>query len=189
MLRLAAKTTALVLIDLQRGIVARPELAPRSGEDVVKTASALVDKFRKGGAPVVLVNVDFARDGGDMLKAPVDRQTPRPAGGMPEGWSEIVDGLAQDSDLRVTKHNWGAFYGTDLDVQLRRRGIRTIALGGIATNMGVESTARQGHEHGYEIVIIEDAMAGLNAAMHNFAIENIFPLMSRVVKAADIELG
>jgi nicotinamidase-related amidase len=181
------KTTALILIDLQKGIVARPELAPRSGGAVVQTASALAEKFRAAGAPVVLVNVAFAKDGGDALKAQVDR--PRQMGSLPPEWSEIVDGLAKDSDLRVTKRNWGAFYGTDLDVQMRRRGIKTIVLGGIATNLGVESTARQGHEHGYEIVIVEDAMATMSAEMHSFAVTQIFPLLSRVVKAADIALG
>jgi nicotinamidase-related amidase len=100
----------------------------------------------------------------------------------------LVDGLAQASDILVTKHQWGAFYGTDLDVQLRRRGIRTVVIGGIATNMGVESTARQAHEHGYDVVIVEDATAGLSAEMHAFAITTIFPMLARVVTAGEIEL-
>jgi nicotinamidase-related amidase len=100
----------------------------------------------------------------------------------------LAEGLAQPSDIRVTKHQWGAFYGTDLDTQLRRRNIQTVVLGGIATNLGVESTARQAHEHGYDVVIVEDATTSRMADMHGFAVNVIFPLISRVVKAAGFDL-
>jgi nicotinamidase-related amidase len=89
----------------------------------------------------------------------------------------------------VTKHQWGAFYGTDLDVQLRRRGIKTIVLGGIASNIGVESTARQAWERNYELVIAEDITSGRSAEMHDFAVTKIFPMISRVAKVADLNLG
>jgi nicotinamidase-related amidase len=79
----------------------------------------------------------------------VDHPTPLPAGGLPAGWSDLVGGLAEAGDIGITKWQWGAFYGTELDLQLRRRGIRTIVLAGIATNFGVESTARQAWEHSY----------------------------------------
>ena len=84
---------------------------------------------------------------------------------------------------------WGAFHGTELDLQLRRRGIQTIVLGGVATNMGVESTARQAWEHGYAVVLAEDATSGLSAQMHDFAIGNTFPRISRVVTSADLTLS
>jgi nicotinamidase-related amidase len=77
---------------------------------------------------------------------------------------------------------------TDLDVQLRRRGVQTVVIGGIATNIGVESTAHQAYEYGYEVVIAEDATTSNTAEMHSFAVTVIFPLLSRVVKAADIGL-
>ena len=92
------------------------------------------------------------------------------------------------TDIRVTKHQWGAFHGTDLDDQLRRRGITTIVLGGVSTNFGVESTARQGWERGYAIVIAEDATASSTPEMHAFSIEKILPRISRVAKAADIDV-
>lgn len=185
MLTLDPKKTALVLIDLQKGIVGQP-LEPRSGDDVLAASRELLATFRAAGAPVVLVNVAFAPDAGDMLKTPVDR--PSPAGNRPPDWAELVDGLAHPGDLRVTKHNWGAFFGTDLDVQLRRRGVETIVLGGVATNMGVESTARQAHEHAYAVVVAEDACAGRAADMHAFAVERIFPLLGRVTRSAEIRL-
>lgn len=86
----------------------------------------------------------------------------------------------QSGDVLITKRQWGAFYGTDLDLQLRRRGIRTIIMTGVATNIGVESTARDALERGYELIFAEDAMSSLSAEMHSFAVENIFPIMGRV---------
>jgi nicotinamidase-related amidase len=95
--------------------------------------------------------------------------------------SELVAELdRQPADLVITKRQWGAFYGTELDQQLRRRGIQTIVIGGIATNFGVESTARAAFDRGYELVFVEDAMTTLSAEAHKFAIEAIFPRMGRV---------
>jgi nicotinamidase-related amidase len=187
MLTLDPQTTALVLIDLQKGIALRP-LGPRPGTEVVERAADFAKQFRSAGALVVLVNVAFAKDFGDAVRVPVDVPAPTAPGGPPDDFSELVDGLAMPSDLRVTKHQWGAFFGTDLDVQLRRRGIKTIVLGGIATNMGVESTARQAFERNYEIVIVEDITTSRSAEMHAFAVSTIFPLIGRVSKVADIAL-
>jgi nicotinamidase-related amidase len=188
MLTLSATTTALVLIDLQQGIVPRPSLAPRSGVEAAATGIRLAERFRTANAPVVLVNVAFASDFGDALKQPVDRPMAHPEGGFPANFSDLVEGLYHPTDMLVTKHQWGAFYGTDLDVQLRRRGVRTVVLGGIATNIGVESTARQAHEHAYDVIIAEDATTSVSSEMHAFSINVIFPMLSRVVKADDIEL-
>jgi nicotinamidase-related amidase len=187
MITLPAPTTALILIDLQKGIVGLP-LAPHSGAAVVAKGMELARRFRAAKSPVVLVNVAFAADFTDALSSPVDEPPQLPAGGFPEGWTELIDGLAEPSDLRVTKRQWGAFYGTDLDLQLRRRGVTSVVVGGVATNMGVESTARAAHEHGYAVVLVEDATTGLSAEMHAFAFEQIFPKISRVAKAHDIVL-
>jgi nicotinamidase-related amidase len=186
MLNLDPQTTALVLIDLQKGIVARP-LAPRSGADVVKNATELAQRFRRAAAPVVLVNVGFSPDFKDALRQPVDQPMVPPPGGYPANFMELADGLAEAGDLRITKRQWGAFYGTELDLQLRRRGVRTIVLGGIATNIGVESTARQAWEHGYAIVLAEDVTASQSVELHNFAIQNILPRISRIVRVTGID--
>ncbi|HML31088.1 MAG TPA: hydrolase [Hyphomicrobium sp.] len=188
MLQLDPKTTALVLIDLQKGIASRPT-APRSGTDVVEHATKFAKRFRSAGAAVVLVNVAFAKDLADAVRVPVDNPMQIPPGGLPEDFSELADGLAMPTDIRVTKRNWGAFYGTDLDVQLRRRGIKTIVLGGIATNAGVESTARQGWERNYEIVIAEDITTSFTTEMHDFAVKMIFPRIGRVSQTVDIRLS
>ncbi len=187
MLNLDLATTALVLIDLQKGVMARP-CQPHSAADVLKNASDLADHFRRAGGTVVLVNVGFSSDFKDALRQPADQGFQMPAGGFPPDFMELADGLKKPGDLCVTKRQWGAFYGTELDLQLRRRGIQTIVLGGISTNIGVESTARTAYEHGYALVLVEDACSGQSAEMHDFAFKNIFPRISRVVKAADIEL-
>jgi len=180
-------TTALVLIDLQRGIAARPA-APRSGAEVVANSARLAERFRALDALVVLVHVDFAPHGADRLTAPVD--APMPGGTPPSDWAEFVPEMTpRAGDLVVTKHQWGAFYGTELDLQLRRRGIRTIVLGGIATNMGVESTARAAHEHNYALVLVEDAMATFSPEAHAFAITTIFPRLGRVRSTDDVLAG
>jgi nicotinamidase-related amidase len=171
-------TTALVLIDLQRGIVAR-ETAPHAAADVVARAASLARRFREVGALVVLVRVAFSPDGRDRLAPPADAAGW--GGAVAPDFSELMPELgASASDLVVTKRQWGAFYGTELDLVLRRRRIRTIVLGGISTNFGVESTARDAYERGYEQVFVEDAMAGPSADAHRFVVGTIFPRIGRV---------
>jgi len=182
---LNATTTALVVIDLQNGIVGMP-VEPHAGAEVVSRSAAIADAFRAAGSPVILVRVKNSDDRKDALVTVVDQPRTAPSS-LPEGWSEIVAELGPKAgDVVVTKKNWGAFYGTDLDLQLRRRKIDTIVLTGIATNMGVESTARSAHEHGYSIVFAEDAMASMAASDHAFAIERIFPRIGRVSSTAEI---
>ena len=185
MLTLDPRSTALVLIDLQKGIIGR-DLAPRCGETVVENGIALAERFREVGAPVVLVNVAFSPDYADAPRSLVDEPMPSPPGGLPAGFSELVDDLAQPSDLRLTKRQWGAFHGTELDLQLRRRGIRTIVLGGVATNFGVEGTAREAWQHGYDVVVAEDATAATRADLHAMAVAHILPRLARVRPSAEI---
>jgi nicotinamidase-related amidase len=176
--------TALVLIDLQRGIIAFPA-EPRATAEVIANAVRLADVFRAAGAAVVLVHVAIGPDGGDRLRAQVD--APQPMRQLPTDFAEIVAELGpKEGDIVVTKRQWGAFYGTDLDLQLRRRGIITVVLGGIATNYGVESTARDGYERGYQLVLVEDAMSARSASDHAFAFDRIFPRIGRICRTADV---
>lgn len=178
------RKTALVLIDLQRGITAFPA-EPHAAADVIARAARLADCFRTAGAPVVLVRVATSPDGGDRLSAPVDEA--QPARQLPPDFSEIVPELGpKEGDVVVTKRQWGAFYGTDLDLQLRRRGVTTIVLGGIATNYGVESTARDARERGYQLLLVEDAMSARSAADHAFAVARIFPRLGHVCGSGDV---
>ena len=102
-------------------------------------------------------------------------------------WTQLVRELGrQPSDVIVTKHQPNAFYGTDLEVQLQRRGVRTIILGGISTNLGVEATARAAHERGYEQIFVPDAMAAREADLHQHSVTRIFPAMGRVRSLDDV---
>jgi nicotinamidase-related amidase len=179
------RSTALVLIDLQNGIVGMP-LAPHSGNDVLAKSRDLAQRFRAAPAPVMLVRVAFAEDFADAPSRNVDQPTQRMQGGRPASWSALAEGLAEPGDILIVKRQWGAFYGTDLDLQLRRRGVKTIVLGGIATNFGVESTARQAWEHGYDVIIAEDACTSMSAELHDMAIRHIFPRVARVVASATL---
>ncbi|RWX76028.1 hydrolase [Neorhizobium lilium] len=187
MISLTPKTTALVLIDLQNGILAM-DTAPYPTVQVLETGRSLAGWFRAAGATVVLVNVDFGPDFGDAPRSLVDAPMPR-GDERPADWSELADDLLEPGDLRVTKHQWGAFHGTDLDVKLRRRGIDTIVLGGIATNFGVESTLRAGWEHGYNMVVVEDACTTVSEELHQMAMNRVFPRISRVVRAGELNFG
>ena len=174
-------TTALVLIDLQEGIVGSP-LAPHTGSDVVRVGVDLARRFRAAGSPVPRGQRRL-RDGSGGCPPPSGRSSEAdPTGRISRRFQRPGgNGLAEPSDLRITKRQWGAFYGTDLDLQLRPAGgIRTIVLGGVSTNIGVESTARQAYEHGYEVVIAEDATTSRSVEMHAFSVGEILPLLARV---------
>lgn len=119
MLTLDARTTALVLIDLQRGIIAR-DTKPHAASDVVAHGARLARRFREIGSPVVLVHVAYSADDRDRLK-PMTDAPPMMTLPLPPDWSDLVPELEQSpSDIVVTKRQWGAFYGTELDLQLRR---------------------------------------------------------------------
>ncbi|GAA4726002.1 isochorismatase family protein [Brevibacillus fulvus] len=166
--------TALVLIDLQKGIV-----NPFGGQEIVAKAVKLVERFRQNNSFIAFVKVDF-HDGKDALK-PLTDQQPAAAGARPVDWAEFVPELGVDeADYVVTKRQWGAFFGTDLDLQLRRRGIDTIVLLGIATNIGVEMTAREAFQLGYQQYFITDAMKSVTAEEHEASCKYIFPRIGRL---------
>jgi len=185
MIELDPQSTALVLIDLQKGILANA-LSPITGQELLARGQALAARFRAAAATVVLVNVAFSADGRDVLRQPVDELPPIPKGGFPADWSEFPSGLMQAGDLHITKRQWSAFYGTELDLQLRRRGIRTIVLGGVSTQIGVESTARQAYEHAYQLVIAKDATASSVAEGHEMSMKHILPRLGRLAQSGDI---
>jgi nicotinamidase-related amidase len=184
-LSLHPEKTALVVIDLQKGIVNLP-VAPLDSATVVERSAKLVDAFRQAGAFVVLVNVD-TRDGKDMLHPITDTTAPKPTTARPADFAAYVPELgSHPTDHLLTKHNWGAFYGTDLDLQLRRRGIDTIVLCGISTNIGVETTAREAMQHNYQQVFAVDAMTALSTEEHEHTMKYLFPRMGRLRTTEEI---
>jgi nicotinamidase-related amidase len=175
-LQLDPHKTALVLIDLQNSTFGI-STAPYPAAQVVANSVKLAEAFRGHGAPVVYVRVDI----NDFLDLPVDQPFNLGNRPLPAIASEIAPSAGfQPGDLLLTKRHWGAFAGTDLEQQLKSRGVDTIVLTGISTNGGVESTARQGTGLGFAFVVVEDACSGQNGEQHRFAFEKIFPRLCRV---------
>ena len=169
--------TALVIIDLQKGIVARPTAHPT--EEVIKRASALADAFRSHGLPIVLVNV--------VGGAPGRTEEARNLGELPAGWADFVPELNQQpEDHVVTKRTWGAFTNTDLEQHLKKLGVTQVVIAGVATRAGVESTARQAHEFGFHVTLAVDAMTDTSIDAHINSITRIFPRLGETGTTQEI---
>jgi nicotinamidase-related amidase len=157
---------ALLVVDLQRGIVGLPTAHPMA--DVVRHAARLADAFRSHGQPVVLINVD----GGAPGRVEQSRRVTK----FPAGWTDLIPELNhQSSDHLVTKRTWGAFTNTGLDAHLKQRGVTQVVIAGVATSAGVESTARHAHELGFNVSLAVDAMTDMSADAHHNSIARIFP--------------
>jgi nicotinamidase-related amidase len=184
MIALDPRTTALVLIDLQNGVLGR-KLAPITADELVERGKALARRFRDAGATVVLVNAK------PPLAGP-ERQVDEPSAlpkVLPAGFADLAPGLAEPGDILITKTTWGAFFCTDLDSELKTRGVTTIVLGGVATHIGVESTARQAWDLGYALVIARDVTTSLGQEPHEATMRYIFPRIARITDSAAIAFG
>ncbi|WMT39519.1 isochorismatase family protein [Paenibacillus sp. D2_2] len=167
--------TALVIIDLQKGITKMFG----GTQEVVDQAARLVELFRQKDGFIAFVKVAM-HDGRDSLKPTTD-QPPRAMSSIPADWAELAPEFrVTGQDYIVTKRQWGAFFGTDLDLQLRRRGIDTIVLCGVSTNIGVEGTAREAYQHGYNQIFITDAMAAASEEEHQSSCKYIFPRIGKL---------
>jgi len=178
------KTTAIVCVDLQNGIVAL-STAPHTSDDIVSRSALLVEKYRAAGSLVVYVTVGNSVDGGDALSPTTDGAATAGGASRPADWADLDSRLSRaPNDVSITKRQWGAFYGTELDLQLRRRCIRTLILTGIATNVGVESTARDAFERGFDQIFVEDAMASTSGEAHAMTCRFTFPRIG-LLRTAD----
>ncbi|MGA7623605.1 MAG: isochorismatase family protein [Candidatus Acidiferrales bacterium] len=167
---------ALVVIDLQKGIVGLPLLHPAS--QIVERTAQLARAFRERDLPVVLVNVTGM--------APGRTDAARPQFSMPADWTELVPELeSQPDDFLVTKQRVGAFIGTALDDYLRQHGATQVFLTGVATSAGVESTARSAYDLGYNVVFVADAMTDRDGDAHRFSVEKIFPRIGEITTAGE----
>ena len=168
---------ALVVIDLQKGIIGLPTVHP-AGE-IVSRAAELARAFRSQRLPVVLVHVTGAAPGRTDAGVP---DVTRPA-----DWAELADELEQQPDDHIiAKQRWGAFLGTDLDLYLRQRGVTQIFIAGISTSAGVESTARSAYDLGYNVVLVADAITDRDADAHRLTIEKIFPRLGQTDNTAKV---
>lgn len=168
-------STALVIVDLQKGTSGNPFFLPVDG--VAERAGELAAAFRRHGLPVVVATFALSRAGSED----------QPGRAEPEGFREPLAVLGvQADDLRVTRPAWSAFSGTRLNETLRDRGIARLVLTGVATSIGVESTSREARDLGYELVIASDAVTDLRAETHDNSIQRIFPMMAEVATTAEI---
>jgi nicotinamidase-related amidase len=169
--------TALIIIDLQKGIVSVPLVHPAA--EVVNNARALADAFRSHGLPVVLVNV--------AGMAPGRTEQPRRTMSFPPGWTELIPELDQQpTDHKITKHTPGAFPKTGLEEHLRNFGVTQVVLAGISTSGGVESTARQAYENGFHVTLAIDAMTDTNMDSHNYSLNKTFPRLGETGTTQEI---
>jgi nicotinamidase-related amidase len=168
---------ALIVIDLQKGIAGQPTVHP-AGE-IVARAAQLARAFREQSLPVVLVNVTGV--------APGRTDAGRPQFSPPPDWAELMPQLEQSpGDHLISKQRWGAFIGTSLNDYLRQREITQVFLTGIATSIGVESTARSAYDYGYHVVLVLDAMTDRDADSHRHSIEKIFPRLGETTTTGDV---
>ena len=169
--------TAVIIVDLQKGIVGLPSI-PAIG-DVIGCAYKLADAFRARGLPVVLVNVAGS--------APGRTERPHQAAARPEGWTDFIPELdRQPSDLVVTKRSWGAFASTDLEARLKALGVTQVVIAGVATGTGVEATARQAYEQGFNVTLATDAMTDMRPEAHDYSIRNVFPRLGETGTTQEI---
>jgi nicotinamidase-related amidase len=168
---------ALIVVDLQKGIVGMPTIHPSA--DIVARSASLLRAFRAKNHPVVLVNVDAGAPGRTDAGHRALPDDPEFAAFVPE--------LEQaPSDHVVTKKRWGAFLTTNLDAWLRGKGVEQVVIVGIATSIGVESTARFASEHGYHVVMVTDAMTDFDIGVHENSITKIFPRLAETTTTADL---
>lgn len=158
--------TALLVVDLQKGIVGLP--AAHAMDGVVKNAVALTSAFRACKRPVVLINFDGSAPGRTERSFSLHR--------LPAGWTDLIPELdRQPNDHLVTKPTRGAFTNTDLETYLRDNGVTQVVIAGVATSAGVESTARHAHELGFNVTLAIDAMTDMDADAHHNSVTRIFP--------------
>ncbi|SAL45734.1 isochorismatase hydrolase [Caballeronia sordidicola] len=169
--------TALIIVDLQKGIVGSPFAHPIDG--IVNRSRVLLDAFRERGLPVVLVNVAGV--------APGRTERPRHIESFPTGWTDFIPELHQQpGDIVVTKRTWGAFASTDLEGRLKALSVTQVVVTGVATGTGVEATARQAYEQGFNVTLALDAMTNARPEAHDYSIKNVFPKLGETGTAQDI---
>lgn len=170
-------STALIVVDLQKGIIGLPAIHPIG--DIIERCQELADAFRERDLPVVLVNVA----GG----APGRTEQPRQTSPRPDGWTDLTPELnPQPTDILVTKRTWGAFASTDLETLLKARAVTQVVIAGVATGTGIEATARQAYEAGFNVTLALDAMTDLRPEAHDYSIRNVFPRLGETGTTSEI---
>ena len=175
------KNTALILIDFQKGILQRETAHPM--KEVLTKAAALIEAFRKAKLPIVIVNVI---PNGSNFKTRKEGMTAQMNAAMSAllstpGFADIVEDIkTHPDDIFITKGTWNAFYNTRLHEELQKRKVTGIVLGGVATSIGVEGTARAASELSYNISFATDAVTDMKMEAHQNSLANIYPRLGEL---------
>jgi nicotinamidase-related amidase len=177
--------TALLVMDYQNGIMGRVS----DGAGLLAAARETIELVRGRGGQIGYVRVGFA-DGeaptgtmGSRIGAEAARTTFHADAPATQVHDEVAP---QDGDIVVRKTRVGPFLTTDLDAQLRSRGIDTLLLAGISTSGVVLSTVRDGHDRDYRLIVISDLCADPEPDIHEFLVERIFPRQAEVIDRAEL---
>jgi nicotinamidase-related amidase len=180
--------TALLVMDYQPGIIGRLE----DGDALVARAREAIAVARAAAATIGYVRVAFTDEDFDALPddAPMARIKAMPREHMhaDSPATQVDERVAPvEGDIVVRKTRVGPFLTTDLDQQLRARGIDTLLLAGISTSGVVLSTVRDAHDRDYRLYVIADATADPLPDVHAALIEKILPRQAEVVEVAELE--
>jgi nicotinamidase-related amidase len=180
--------TALLIMDYQAGILGRLPGA----EDLLARAAEAIALVRGQGGYVGYVRVGFADADFDAVP-PHSRFAPLLATAGPAMHADSPDTAVHDAvapepgDIVVRKTRVGAFSTTDLDAQLRERGITNLILAGISTSGVVLSTVRDAADRDYQVLVLADGCADPQPGVHEFLTEKIFPRQARVISIAELK--
>jgi ureidoacrylate peracid hydrolase len=193
---LSAETTGLVLFDALNGYLhpADPAKVTFLAErNILANLQRLLAGARKVGMPTFYPSGAHAADGADNVLRLTDTDMDlKPGGGADKpiaprfhkasNDAEVAPEVApQKGDLVVPKQRWSSFHQTNLDLQLRVRGIDTIVIAGGSTDVGIASTVFAARDLDYGIVVIRDGCYSARGNNNEFFLERVFPRMGRVL--------
>jgi nicotinamidase-related amidase len=180
--------TALLVMDYQVGILHR---LPDTEALLGRVGAAIADVRARGGhvgwVRVAFDDADFDAIPGSSVMASLLTPESRAAMHADAPTSQIDVRLSpQPHDVAVRKTRVGAFTTTDLDRQLRDRGVTTLLLAGISTSGVVLSTVREAMDRDYRIVVLNDACADPEPETHAFLTGTVFPRHTTVIGVDDL---
>ncbi|WP_430335930.1 cysteine hydrolase family protein [Rhodococcus sp. ACT016] len=170
--------TALIVVDMQKGVVGMPTV--HSVDTVIQRIGVLLQVFRARGLPVALVNVAGTPPGRTDTGV-VD------ASRLPADWTELIEQVdPQPGDIRVTKRARSGFTGTGLADRLHSLEVTQVVVVGLATSVGVETTALDAYERGFHVTLPVDAMTDRTLERHNHSVTTVFPGIAQTGTTADV---
>jgi ureidoacrylate peracid hydrolase len=193
---------ALIVVDMQNDFCAPGGMMDKEGADIsavqemAKRLPELIDAARRAGALVVFIRNVYSTEANSYLSDVYLEQAARRRGGSytmrevcrPDSWEG--DFYAPIRPLAgepiVTKHRYGAFHNTDLETILRARGVRTVVLTGVATNVCVETTAREAFMRDFYVVFTADGTACYSDETHEATLRTIDKYFGPVVSVAEV---